>query len=171
MLPPPSLARRQYAGAYAPYSLSGGVMGVLRQRARLTNLAVALLLAILGVSLLANLSHALHSAPQDAFAIPVPVDVDAWDDVASSAQLLSHRPPSVETTIRRDKRMANVDHLVLVPGHAVWVGEGPSRVREDEGWVLEKMQRGGSVKTYVKHIEKGAEILLSDPRSLLVFSG
>lgn len=41
----------------------------------------------------------------------------------------------------------------------------------DSSWFLESYQRGGSVKTFVKHIEKGVSIARDDPSSLLVFSG
>jgi hypothetical protein len=33
------------------------------------------------------------------------------------------------------------------------------------------MQRGGSVKTFLKHIMKGAELVTADPTALLIFSG
>jgi hypothetical protein len=141
-------------------------MTLLRQRARLTNLAVGLLLFVLSFSLLANLSHVLH--PPTA---PDPFKLEAWDDVASADQLRSRRPPSVETTIHRDARMDSVRHLVMVPGHAVWLGSDADLAVIDDDWVLEMMQRGGSVRTYVKHIRKAAEIVQSDPHALLVFSG
>lgn len=83
----------------------------------------------------------------------------------------SGRPPSVETTIQRDERMAHVNHLILVPGHAVWLGNDASTYEDDAEWVLESFQRGGSIKTFNKHIEKGAELLANDPHTLLVFSG
>jgi hypothetical protein len=59
----------------------------------------------------------------------------------------------------------------MVPGHAIWTGGDVSRVEEDEQWVLEPMQKGGSVRTYLRHIEMGVELMKEDPRSLLVFSG
>ena len=59
----------------------------------------------------------------------------------------------------------------MVPGHSIWVGHDVSKAGEDGDWVLEGMQRGGSVKTYIKHIEGGVEVLKKDPKALLVFSG
>jgi hypothetical protein len=59
----------------------------------------------------------------------------------------------------------------MVPGHAIWTGRDPARVLQDESWVLQPMQKGGSVKTFLKHIEEGAEMLRLDPKALLVFSG
>ncbi len=171
MLPLPSATRHKprYApvGAYS-YStpLSGNIMGALRTRSRLTNLAVALLLLVLSLSLLGNLRSVLDGPSHPHFRWHA-----AWDELADAESLESGRPPSVETTIKRDPRMAEVDHLILVPGHAVWLGTDAGAAGEDEEWVLEKMQRGGSVSTYIKHVERAAEMAAGDPRSLLVFSG
>ncbi|BEI82486.1 hypothetical protein CcaverHIS002_0303540 [Cutaneotrichosporon cavernicola] len=172
MLPLPSGTRHKprYApvGAYSSYSspLTGSVMGVLRTRSRLTNLAVALILLFLSLSLLANLRSLASGPPHPHFRWHA-----AWDELADADILDSGRPPSVETTIKRDPRMVEVDHLILVPGHAVWLGSDVGQVGEDGEWVLEGMQKGGSVGTYIKHIEKGANMAADDPNSLLVFSG
>ena len=74
-------------------------------------------------------------------------------------------------TIERDPRFTELDHLILVPGHAIWTGHDPSIVREDDDWILEPMQKGGSVKTYISHIMEGVSRLQADSRALLVFSG
>ncbi len=41
----------------------------------------------------------------------------------------------------------------------------------DDNWVLEEYQRGGSVKTFWKHIERGVQLADRDKNSLLIFSG
>jgi hypothetical protein len=46
-------------------------------------------------------------------------------------------------------------HLIMVPGHALWTGQDPGLVTNDGEWILEEYQKGGSVKTFVKHIDKG----------------
>jgi hypothetical protein len=61
--------------------------------------------------------------------------------------------------------------MIMVPGHAIWVGRDRNRIGEDEDWVLQPVQQGGSVRTFVRHIVEGARILGEDPNSLLVFSG
>ncbi|WOO79454.1 putative protein [Vanrija pseudolonga] len=173
-LPPPGGG---YAsnGGYAPLPLSASrAMTALRTRTRLTNLAVLILLSITGVSLLTNMSYMLSGwtpAPPSAVSLSRAA-WDEWDELASSDMLHSGRPPSVETTITRDSRMADVDHLIMVPGHAVWTGHDPSVAAiHDDDWVLEHYQKGGSVQTYVGHIERGAKLLKEDPHALLVFSG
>lgn len=45
-----------------------------------------------------------------------------------------------------------------VPGHAIWRGcsaEQASRATTDSDWILEDLQKGGDVRTYIKHITKG----------------
>jgi hypothetical protein len=59
----------------------------------------------------------------------------------------------------------------MVPGHAIWVGHDVDKVEQDSEWVLEGMQKGGSVRTFLKHIEMGVEVLKDDDAALLVFSG
>lgn len=94
-----------------------------------------------------------------------------WDDNATPLQLDSGIPLSIETTVDRDQRFAELEHLIMVPGHAIWLGHDASKVEEDDQWILEPIQKGGSVKTYVKHIREGVERLRQDPKALLVFSG
>lgn len=55
----------------------------------------------------------------------------------------------------RPVNLGNLDHLILVAGHAIWKGRDADEVLGDENWVLEEMQKGGSVNTFVKHIMKG----------------
>jgi len=59
----------------------------------------------------------------------------------------------------------------MVPGHAIWVGHDSDKVEEDGEWVLENMQKGGSVRTFLKHLEMGVEVMKEDEGALLVFSG
>lgn len=40
-------------------------------------------------------------------------------------------------------------------GHAIWQGCDASEATKDDDWILEDMQRGGPVRTYLKHIVKG----------------
>ena len=80
-------------------------------------------------------------------------------------------PLSIETTIERDPRFAELNHLIMVPGHAIWTGHDASMASEDEDWILEPIQKGGSVKTFIRHIEEGVDRLRADPKALLVYSG
>jgi hypothetical protein len=63
----------------------------------------------------------------------------------------------------------DIDHLVIVTGHAILLDK--NNYLNDEAWVLESFQRGGQVRTFVDHVRKGIELAYKDPQSLLVFSG
>lgn len=67
--------------------------------------------------------------------------------------------------------MKSLNHLVMVPGHAIWIGNDVDKVEDDKEWVLEGMQKGGSVRTFMKHLEMGVEVMREDEGALLVFSG
>ncbi|KAK4704890.1 hypothetical protein P7C70_g1323, partial [Phenoliferia sp. Uapishka_3] len=58
-----------------------------------------------------------------------------------------------------------------VPGHAIFTGCQASQATSDEDWILEPYQKGGSVRTFIKHITKAAEIAVQDPEALLIYSG
>jgi hypothetical protein len=83
------------------------------------------------------------------------VDGDHATQAASGASWLN----SAAST--ENVNFASLDHLIMVPGHAVWRGRKASEIVQDENWVLEAMQKGGSIRTFVKHIIKGyAQCLL-----------
>ncbi|GAA5859454.1 hypothetical protein JCM1840_004623 [Sporobolomyces johnsonii] len=130
-----------------------GKLAFLTQRARTTNLAVLLLAAVTAISLIANLRFSIGH------------------------EVFPHRlpsSPSVPLSIRATLPTphSNLKHLVMVPGHAIWEGCDASHATTDQDWLLEPFQRGrGMVKTYLKHITKGAEIAVQDPEALLIYSG
>jgi hypothetical protein len=170
MLPTPATNRssqkdKPYFRSFAPTSpsLSPSIFTQLRARTRLTNLAVLLLSGAFCLSLLLNTSYYFSSPRLKARG----GTTDQWSELASASQLDSGIPLSIE----RDGRYEALDHLVMVPGHSIWIGHDVDRIELDEEWILEPIQKGGSVKTYVKHIREGARILAEDPRALLVFSG
>ncbi|OWZ57550.1 cytoplasmic protein [Cryptococcus neoformans 125.91] len=181
MLPLPNASRK---GRSSPYFAAGAahhhlsssqqILATLRSRTRLTNLAATLLVLALSGSLLLNLNFVFFSPRTPRHSPGYPYSYTAgsgWDDAASPEQLESPIPLSIETTLERDPRYAELEHLIMVPGHAIWLGHDANNVEEDDDWILEPMQKGGSVKTYVKHIERGVDELKADPKSLLVFSG
>lgn len=176
MLPQPTLSRgkaRIYFPSHSPQNTSSAyqLFNHLRSRTRLTNLAVFLLALALAGSLLLNVQYLYPAQYTRARVKGSTPPIDGWRDIATPDQLHSGVPLSIETTVERDTRYTELDHLIMVPGHAIWVGNDVARITDDDQWILEPMQKGGSVRTYVKHIEEGVERLKSDPRALLVFSG
>ncbi|KAK0461014.1 uncharacterized protein EV420DRAFT_1640517 [Desarmillaria tabescens] len=152
MLPTPvSFSRR-------PFRREGGsldksrrrILDSLLTRARVTNLAVLLLAAFSAISFLVNLSLYFSAAPTPD----------------------SPLPHSIVSTIARHRALANLNHLVIVPGHAIWRGANSASRLDVDDWVLEPYQREGNrVDTFYRHITRGAEITLKDEHALVVFSG
>ncbi|MEW5298860.1 MAG: hypothetical protein WDW36_001937 [Sanguina aurantia] len=67
---------------------------------------------------------------------------------------------------------ARLRNLVLVAGHAVYVGSNYAEARVQQSWFLEEYQRvPGEVESFLDHIRIGVELASSDPLALLLFSG
>ncbi|KAI1785872.1 hypothetical protein LXA43DRAFT_1113146 [Ganoderma leucocontextum] len=75
-------------------------------------------------------------------------------------------------TLQRDRTLEGIDHLIMVPGHAIWKGTSVEESTDEDAWVLEPYQRGGGrVAAFFRHIAGGAQMAREDEHSLLVFSG
>ncbi|CAD6885378.1 unnamed protein product [Tilletia laevis] len=159
------------AAAGGGSSAGGSPNPVLRDRlaarSRVTNLGVVLLIAFLALSVLVNLRtmFVLHKSRSSFRGIPPP-GFGSWESFHGLS------PESLRITAADPiNGTQDVNHLVLVVGHAVWAGCEFSGKDSDANWILEQYQRGGSAKTYWKHIQRGLEIANEDPTALLVFSG
>lgn len=64
----------------------------------------------------------------------------------------------------------SLEDLVLVAGHAIYIGRDRAVADLDESWVLKDFQKGEPPQ-YIEHIRSGVELAASNPSSLLVFSG
>ena len=116
---------------------------VLLTRARITNLGFLFLLGLAALSLLVNLSYYLSSA----FA-PALYHDGVYQGHAT--------PRSILDTVDRDPALRVLDHLIMVPGHAIWKGTDPSRILDEDDWLLESYQRGGGrVEAFYNHIARG----------------
>ncbi|KIS71286.1 uncharacterized protein UMAG_01186 [Mycosarcoma maydis] len=131
----------------------------LSARSRVTNLGILLLLGFAGFSALLNLRFMLfHRNPPS-----IPQGYIEFNGRTPELLSASVPPPRTGTN--------HLNHLVIVTGHAIWAGCDVKGKDNDENWVLEEYQKGGSVKTFYKHIEKGMQLTVEDPNALLVFSG
>ncbi|KAK4138012.1 FolC bifunctional protein [Trichocladium antarcticum] len=61
------------------------------------------------------------------------------------------------------------DHLVVVCGHAIWLG-GPKNGWDEAEWLIESYKHG-ETPTFIEHIKAGVQVLSQDARAVLVFSG
>jgi len=113
------------------------IIDILLTRARVTNLAVLLLASFVVMSMVTNLSFYYSTRPSTSLESPPP-------------------PSSILATLSREKAVQNLNHLIIVPGHAIWKGTNPDlRLNEDQ-WVLEPYQKGrGCVAAVFSHISSG----------------
>lgn len=63
-----------------------------------------------------------------------------------------------------------LENLVIVAGHAIYVGQDFQNPEQDRNWFLQSFQRG-EPPFYIEHIRAGIDVSGNDSRSLLVFSG
>ncbi|CAN0185804.1 unnamed protein product, partial [Discosporangium mesarthrocarpum] len=68
---------------------------------------------------------------------------------------------------------AKLDHLIMIPGHGVTMGESLEGAdRDDSHWYLLDYQKGHDVpQALVGHIRGGLDELKADPGALVIFSG
>ncbi len=65
-----------------------------------------------------------------------------------------------------------VNELVIVPGHAVYLGSNYLSAKDDTNWALESYQLlEGEAKTFIEHMELGVKEVAKNPNALLLFSG
>ena len=67
----------------------------------------------------------------------------------------------------------NFGNLVIVPGHAVYVGTCASDPYDGKKWkgTYTGYKYNDEVPNYVRHIQRGVNLVDQDPGALLVFSG
>ncbi|KAK6340636.1 hypothetical protein TWF696_008960 [Orbilia brochopaga] len=63
----------------------------------------------------------------------------------------------------------DITHLIMVAGHAIWMG-GATLGDDEKEWTLLPYQHG-LAKTFKQHIEAGVKLAREDEGSLLVFTG
>ena len=135
MLPAPvSFQRRGGILNSSPRSLSKR----LRGPARLTNLGVLLLSTLLTFSLFLNLRSFYLDSPTT---------------IQNAAPLLRS---IVETLPERRPYAPGLDHLVIVPGHAIWIGARGEDAEVEDSWLLASYQKGRRRPAIFRsHISRG----------------
>ncbi|KAJ7124977.1 hypothetical protein C8R44DRAFT_781955 [Mycena epipterygia] len=122
----------------------------LLNRSRATNLAVLGLASLTFISFVLNVQLYFSSSDPSPFNPPL--------HVLASLPDLQH----------------TLNHLIVVPGHAIWKGTNPDlRMRADE-WAFQSYQTNqdsSRLEVFFQHISHAARLALEDERSLVVFSG
>jgi hypothetical protein len=65
--------------------------------------------------------------------------------------------------------MPKPNHLIIVCGHAIWLG-GPQNGHSESEWLIESYKTG-ETPTFIAHIKASVELLATDPLAVLAFSG
>src|SRR5262245_13363786 len=66
--------------------------------------------------------------------------------------------------------LKDLENLILVAGHAVYIAQDYTRLTDDSSWFLQPFQKG-EPPFYMAHIQRGVELANADRKALLVFSG
>ncbi|TPX36676.1 hypothetical protein SmJEL517_g01196 [Synchytrium microbalum] len=92
-------------------------------------------------------------------------------DIKSSHSLIIDGPAKILKTCKAGPcaDVASLDHLVMVPCHAVYIGSNLSDSANENNWYLEQHQKG-QVDVYLSHIRQGIQ-MLREEGTILVFSG
>ena len=143
MLPSPVLSRVHRTIYSQPHrSTFRNLLDALLTRSRVTNLGLVVLSLIAAVSLLLNLFHFLDGT--------TPSDNSLGADTLTY-QLSDENDDS--QNVIREYWTESLDHLIIVPGHAIWKGVDPARRTQDSEWILEPYQKGaGKTRVFWDHI-------------------
>ena len=111
-------------------------LDILLTRARITNLGLIVLSSFTALSFLYNLS--IYFSHRQ----------DHW---------YTGKPPlSILSTLSRPAATQDLDHLIIVPGHAIWKGSKPYLMKNEDEWILESYQKGeGRIFAFIDHISRG----------------
>ncbi|MGD0260375.1 MAG: hypothetical protein ABSD29_11195 [Verrucomicrobiota bacterium] len=77
---------------------------------------------------------------------------------------------NVENSARGAGHWQQLERLILVAGHAVYIGTESRTASGDKAWVLRDFQKGEPPR-YIAQIRFGVELAAADSKALLVFSG
>lgn len=103
------------------------------------------------------------------------LDADFMEWPQRAPQLRGLRDTGADNTLEsfNASQLHQLDHLIMVAGHAVTMAESLDRADSNDGvwFLLEYQRRQDMPAALVGHIRRGVEVAAADPKSLLVFSG
>lgn len=145
MLPSPVLARRHRTfHSHSHRSAFRNALDTLFTRSRLTNLGLVILCMITAASLLLNVFHYLKTAQPGSSLGTDTLTYQLSDETDDSQNVM------------RESWTESLDHLIIVPGHAIWKGVDPDKRTQDSEWILEPYQKGaGKTRVFWEHIATG----------------
>ena len=146
MLPSPVLTRRHRTShPHSHRSALRSLLNVLFTRSRITNLGFILLFLVTAVSLLLNLVHYLEDTASSGNSLGTDTLTYQLSDQNDDSQ-----------NVIRESWTESLDHLIIVPGHAIWKGIDPEKRTQDSEWILEPYQKGtGKTQVFWEHVAAG----------------
>ena len=146
MLPSPVLTRRhRNTHSHLRRSAARNLLNVLLTRSRITNLGFIILSSVTAVSLLLNFFHYLENTASSGNSLGTDTLTYQLSDENDDSQ-----------NVIRESWTEALDHLIIVPGHAVWKGIDPEKRTQDSEWMLEPYQKGtGKTQVFWEHIAAG----------------
>ncbi len=83
--------------------------------------------------------------------------------------------PSQNKTQKEASQNSNIQHLIMVPGHALLndqakAGQDLDYYSDESRWVLAPFQKE-ELRYYIQHVKAGLKALKKDDQAILVFSG
>lgn len=147
MLPPPATSNKRRGFRRIDVGPQRNLSRLLLSRSRFTNLGVILLTFLTLFSLYHNLQFWFsYASPGDSCLDPTAVTYRHSAKFGSALWATVTRPWSTE----------KLDHLVIVPGHAIWTGHDPEKRLDDSEWILEPYQKGQArLEALYQHIQRG----------------
>lgn len=123
---------RRLGGSFRAFSRDVFRLQFFLARSRITNLGVAILVALLLLSASSNLKYATRgsSVVEREHDFAEFLEESSKSKKQHSAEVTASQvvPPSIEETISEASRLRGATHLVVVAGHAIW------NVRLERGW-------------------------------------
>ncbi len=115
---------RRLGGSFQAFSRDVFRLQFFLSRSRITNLGVAILVALLLISASANLKYATRGSSvverEHDFAEFLEEGSKSKKQHSSEVTFSQVVPPSIEETISDASRLRGATHLVVVAGHAIW---------------------------------------------------
>ena len=115
---------RRLGGSFQAFSQDVFRLQFFLARSRITNLGVAILVALLLISASANLKYATRGSSiverEHDFAEFLKAGVHSKKQHSLEVTFSQVVPPSIEETISEASRLRGATHLVVVAGHAIW---------------------------------------------------
>ncbi|EKM80782.1 hypothetical protein AGABI1DRAFT_126823 [Agaricus bisporus var. burnettii JB137-S8] len=149
MLPSPATSAKRSGFRRIDVGPPRNITKRLLSRSRFTNLGIIILLLITLFSLYHNLRFWLASFATYPDTCLAPPTIRNSNQSAKFGSVLW-------ATVTRPRSLKDLNHLVVIPGHAIWIGNDTGKRLDDSEWILEPYQKGKArLEALYQHIQRG----------------